>query len=185
MGPCPKQSALCLRQCIMRDMGLKANGIPYTGCQGVPPPPPKPLPCLPCMSGLTVLVQDLCYSDPLSSVLTIYDPTKVRDDLFSHCSTLELVHVHTCLDEAGLQSDRSDYLLANTTFYQIQRSCFLSLLLRPLAYIAQWRTNPTCACTIIMSTPIAQSRCRVASRASLPHTVLHPCGRGNSAISDA
>ena len=90
--------------------------VTYTECQGVLPPLPDPLPCLACMSGLTVLVQDLCYSDPLSSVLTISDPTKVRDDLFSHCSTLELVHVHTCLDEAGLQSDRSDYLPVHSTF---------------------------------------------------------------------
>ena len=50
-------------------------------------------------SDLTVLVQDLCYSDPLSSVLTIYDPTKGRDDLSPHCSICELVHVSTCLDE--------------------------------------------------------------------------------------
>ena len=48
---------------------------------------------------LTVLVQDLCYSDPLSSVLTISDPTTGRDDLSSHCSICELVHVSTCLDE--------------------------------------------------------------------------------------
>ena len=32
-------------------------------------------------SSLTVLVQDLCYSDPLSSVLTFSDPTTGRDDL--------------------------------------------------------------------------------------------------------
>ena len=48
---------------------------------------------------VTVLVQDLCYSDPLSSVLTISDPDSVRDDLSSHCSSGELVHVFTCLDE--------------------------------------------------------------------------------------
>ena len=141
MGPCPKQSALCLRQCIMRDMGLKANGIPYTGCQGVPPPPPKPLPCLPCMSGLTVLVQDLCYSDPLSSVLTISDPTKVRDDLFSHCSTLELVHVHTCLDEAGLQSDRSDYLPAHVTLVSLSHPAHYLLPVPLLRVVAPTSTK--------------------------------------------
>ena len=50
-------------------------------------------------SFLTVLVQDLCYSDPLSSVSTISDPTEGRDDLSPHCSICELVHVSTCLDE--------------------------------------------------------------------------------------
>ena len=39
---------------------------------------------------LTVLVQDLCYSDPLSSVLTISDPIVVRDDLSLACSSLSL-----------------------------------------------------------------------------------------------
>ena len=66
-------------------------------------------PSQPSSTDLTVLVQDLCYSDPLSSVLTISDPTKVRDDLSFHCNSHELVHAHACLDEVGLQSDRSDY----------------------------------------------------------------------------
>ena len=48
----------------------------------------RPLPSLPYY--LTVLVQDLCYSDPLSSVLTISDPIVVRDDLSLACSSLSL-----------------------------------------------------------------------------------------------
>ena len=47
---------------------------------------------------LTVLAQDLCYSDPLSLVLTFLTPHNGCEDSFIGCSSSQLVHALHALD---------------------------------------------------------------------------------------
>ena len=107
-----KCSSACAIKC-RRSPAIKCSTVPAIKCRGVPQTCMHRLRTTQVLPGsnrvtgkfltaVTVLVQDLCYSDPLSSVLTISDPNQVQDDLSSHCSTQELVHISICLDETEL-----------------------------------------------------------------------------------
>ena len=61
---------------------------------------------------VTVLVQDLCYSDPLSSVLTTSDPIAGRDELSLHCSSLSLcMYLHASMRVSCNMTDRTTFIL--------------------------------------------------------------------------
>ena len=88
----------------------------------------RPLPSLPYY--LTVLVQDLCYSDPLSSVLTISDPIQVRDDLSLYHSFSSLCMLqHASMRSSCGQTDRTTIqrflmLRLSHTLLKDVHSCF-------------------------------------------------------------
>jgi len=56
---------------------------------------------------LTVLAQDLCYSDPFSSVCAVSDPSQVRDDLSLACSTVSICMYHASMRVGCNRTDRS------------------------------------------------------------------------------
>ena len=121
---------------------------------------------------LTVLVQDLCYSDPLSSVLTISDPNQVRDELSLHCSSLSLcMSRHASMSNSCNKTDR-------TTIWPLPKieghDAVGAMVKRTCKYRWGWK----CTCRWLI-----HSVALVLNVA--PHSSKHPCGRGNSAISDA